>query len=244
MGKRLATAAALTFLAITPGFIRGQEVVQPSKENTYQVRVDEWQKQQINQKLEEKITKALNESSIQTIGQYPPSYGYELKKTELGISNELYSTPKPAMMIRTLLNANDSESALPTTANAVYNKGNLALAPSLNSPLRYRGKKDALYTAMELSYIGLNIADYASTRIALSKGLQEGNPVMKYFVKKSPLDLAFKGVVTYLTLRMTNKLYKRDKPLATGVMIAMNLLCGYVVYNNARLIGRQHKAGI
>ena len=134
MGKRLATAAALTFLAITPGFIRGQEVVQPSKENTYQVRVDEWQKQQINQKLEEKITKALNESSIQTIGQYPPSYGYELKKTELGISNELYSTPKPAMMIRTLLNANDSESALPTTANAVYNKGNLALAPSLNSP--------------------------------------------------------------------------------------------------------------
>jgi hypothetical protein len=98
---------------------------------------------------------------------------------------------------------------------------------------------DALFTASVLSVVALNVADYFSTREALCfPGLQEGNPLMKGIVKDPVKFAAVKigiAAVSYIGLK---SLYKKNKALGWVASAASNILLGYVVSNNYRLIGQ------
>lgn len=96
---------------------------------------------------------------------------------------------------------------------------------------------DSLFNASLVSLIGLNIADYFSTREALKHDhLQEANPIMKPFVKDPYVFAAVKIGLTAFSFVNLKNLYKKNKPLAWILSMASNLAMSYIVSNNFRLI--------
>jgi hypothetical protein len=103
-----------------------------------------------------------------------------------------------------------------------------------------RGEKfeSALFTSSLVAMTALNVADYLSTRQALKfSGLQEGNPLMKPFVKNPALFAAVKAGTTALSLWGMNKMFRKgNKTTAWVLTMASNFILSYVVSNNMRLI--------
>jgi hypothetical protein len=85
--------------------------------------------------------------------------------------------------------------------------------------------------------VGLNVADYVSTREALKyPGLNETNPLMKPFVKSPAAFAAVKLGTTALSYWSMKALFKKNKTVAWVMTTASNVLLSYVVANNYRLI--------
>jgi len=98
--------------------------------------------------------------------------------------------------------------------------------------------ESALFTSSLVALTALNVADYLSTRQALkSSGLQEGNPLMKPFVKNAALFAAVKGGTTALSVWGMNKMFRKgNKTTAWVLSLASNFILSYVVSNNMKLI--------
>jgi hypothetical protein len=95
---------------------------------------------------------------------------------------------------------------------------------------------DTLFNVNLATMVALNAADYFSTGACLKHaGLQEGNPLMKPFVKSPALFAAAKIGITTVSYIALKSLYKKNKPLAWVVSFASNLALSYVVSNNIRL---------
>jgi hypothetical protein len=95
---------------------------------------------------------------------------------------------------------------------------------------------DVLFKVNLAAMVALNVADYFSTNACLKHaGLQEGNPLMKPFVKSPIAFAAAKIGITTLSYFAMKSLYKKNKPLAWIVSFASNLAMSYVVSNNVRL---------
>jgi len=116
-------------------------------------------------------------------------------------------------------------------------------APQLTVPVRIPVYKPivksgkALFDANLVLMVGLNIADYISTREALKyPGLAETNPLMKPFVKSPVAFAAIKAGTTALTYWSMKSIFKRNKTVAWVMTTASNVLLSYVVANNVRLI--------
>lgn len=102
-------------------------------------------------------------------------------------------------------------------------------------PLARPGK--ALFDANLVIMVGLNVADYISTREALKyPGLTETNPLMKPFVKNPAAFAAVKFGTTALSYWSMKALFKKNKTVAWIMTTASNALLSYVVANNYRLI--------
>jgi len=95
----------------------------------------------------------------------------------------------------------------------------------------------ALFDANLVLMVGLNVADYFSTREALKyPGLTETNPLMKPFVKSPAAFAAIKLGTTALSYWSMKAIFKRNKTVAWIMTTASNALLSYVVANNMRLI--------
>jgi hypothetical protein len=115
--------------------------------------------------------------------------------------------------------------------------GQIAMPPRLPSfhPTIRTGK--ALFDANLVLMVGLNVADYFSTREALKyPGLAETNPLMKPFVKSPAAFAAVKFGTTALTYLSMKAIFKRNRTVAWVMTTASNALLSYVVANNVRLI--------
>jgi len=112
-----------------------------------------------------------------------------------------------------------------------------AAAPVLPSfrPIVRPGK--ALFDANLVLMVGLNVADYVSTRQALKyPGLSETNPLMKPFVKSPAVFAAVKFGTTALSYLSMKAIFKKNRTVAWIMTTASNVLLSYVVANNYRLI--------
>jgi len=93
--------------------------------------------------------------------------------------------------------------------------------------------QDSLFEATLVANLALHAADYFSTREALKyQGLQEGNPLMKPFVKN---DMTFAAVKIGLTVSnhfAMRKIYKKNKTIGWILSIVSNLALSYVVSSN------------
>lgn len=125
----------------------------------------------------------------------------------------------------------------------LYEEAVPAPSPRLSVPLSlpiYRpavktGK--ALFDANLVLMVGLNIADYISTREALKyPGLEETNPLMKPFVKSPAAFAAIKFGTTALSYLSMKAIFKKNRTVAWIMTTASNALLSYVVANNVRLI--------
>lgn len=106
--------------------------------------------------------------------------------------------------------------------------------PALKPPLR-TGK--ALFDANLVVMVGLNIADYVSTREALKyPGLAEANPLMKPFIKNPAAFAAAKLGTTALSYWSMKVVFKRNKTVAWVMTTASNVLLSYVVASNIRAV--------
>ncbi|HOI44169.1 MAG TPA: DUF5658 family protein [Candidatus Aminicenantes bacterium] len=95
----------------------------------------------------------------------------------------------------------------------------------------------SLFTTSLLAMAALNVADYLSTKEALKyPGLQEGNPLMKPFVKNDLAFAAVKAGTTVLSYIGMKSLFKKSRMTAWVMSTAANFMLSYVVANNMRLI--------
>jgi hypothetical protein len=94
-----------------------------------------------------------------------------------------------------------------------------------------------LFDANLVIMVGLNVADYFSTKEALKyPGLEETNPLMRPFVKSPAAFAAIKAGSTVLTYLSFRAIFKRNKTMGWIMTTATNCLLSYVVANNIRLI--------
>jgi len=128
---------------------------------------------------------------------------------------------------------------LPTAAPAqAEQKINIVPQRDFGGFVRGERLESALFTSSLVAMTALNVADYLSTRQALKcTGLQEGNPLMKPFVKNAALFAAVKGGTTVLSVWGMNKMFRKgDKTTAWVLTMASNFILSYVVSNNMKLI--------
>lgn len=103
-------------------------------------------------------------------------------------------------------------------------------------------KKPFLYASSLIYNMGLNIADYLSTREAIKhEGLVESNPLAALYVKNPVVFTAVKIGWTVGNYVLMRKLYKKNKKLAWIVGTISNVVLSYVVANNIRLISQVKK---
>ncbi|HPW16794.1 MAG TPA: DUF5658 family protein [Candidatus Aminicenantes bacterium] len=115
--------------------------------------------------------------------------------------------------------------------------------PQLAAPVRVPAFPPAakpgkfLFDANLVLLVGLNAADYVSTRAALKyPGLSETNPLMRPFVKNPAVFAAAKFGTTALSYWCMKSLFKKSRTAAWIVTTASNALLSYAVANNYRLI--------
>jgi len=132
------------------------------------------------------------------------------------------------------------EPPAPVAQVAPANLSSINIQKSFGPYMRDGSKfEKTLFTSQLVAMAALNVADYLTTKSALKHpGLQEGNPMMKPFVKNAVLFAAVKAGTTVLSIWGMKSLRKRDKTTAWVVTTASNFLLSYVVANNMRLIQR------
>ena len=128
------------------------------------------------------------------------------------------------------------ESALHNSnANFIYEPNKI-----LKNHLRVQSVERSIYTTTLVSLVGLNVADYFSTKQALKyDALKEGNPLLEPLTKNSLLFAAAKLGLTAYSYHFMQKLYKKNKTVAWAVSIAANLALSYIVSNNMKIISEQ-----
>ncbi len=96
---------------------------------------------------------------------------------------------------------------------------------------------DIAFEASAISFVGLNVADYISTRVALRyPSLHEGNPYLKNIVKDPAAFALIKAATALGGYFGLKSLYKANRPLAWIMSAAANFVLGYVVAHNFKMI--------
>jgi hypothetical protein len=118
-----------------------------------------------------------------------------------------------------------------------------ASGPQIAAPPRIpvftvgRPSSRAFFDANLVIMVGLNVADYFSTKAALKyPGLEETNPLMRPFVKSPAAFAAIKAGTTVLTYLSFRAIFKRNRTMGWIMTTVTNGLLSYVVANNVRLI--------
>jgi len=160
-----------------------------------------------------------------------------------------FATFKPAskVLIFTALEPSATHDLLPLPVTGpvelLFEEAVPAPAPRFSIPATIpvfkptAGSGKALFDANLVLMVGLNVADFISTREALKyPGLAETNPLMKPFVKSPVAFAAVKLGTTVLSYWSMKAIFKRNRAVAWIMTTASNALLSYVVANNMRLI--------
>ena len=112
-------------------------------------------------------------------------------------------------------------------------------SPHLNKHIKMNRVENSLYTTFLITHAILNAADYVTTVKGLKyESLQEGNPLMKPFIKNPYIFAAVKVGITALNFYLMKKLYKKNKTQAWIVNAISNFIAFYLVANNVKMIRR------
>ena len=97
---------------------------------------------------------------------------------------------------------------------------------------------DDLFKTFQLSYVALDYVDVSLTLYGIELGLTEMNPLAKWYIKNPPLTIAVHFVLDIAIIKLTNVLFKENKRLSWVVIIGLNLIKGYIIYRNIKILGR------
>ncbi len=97
--------------------------------------------------------------------------------------------------------------------------------------------ENSLFTTSLVTLVALNVGDFYTTNKALKyKGMRELNPLLRPLTKNTLAFATVKFGITALNYHLLKKLYRKNKKLAWAVSIASNIVTGYVVISNTRLM--------
>ena len=97
---------------------------------------------------------------------------------------------------------------------------------------------DNTFKKFQLSYVVLDFVDVSQTLYGLSKRYKEANPLARWYIKSPPLTLAIHVALDFAIIKLSNTLYKRNEKLGVIVIIGLNLIKGYIVYQNLKTLTR------
>lgn len=107
------------------------------------------------------------------------------------------------------------------------------------APIYGKKKGSPLFSASLITLAALNVADYLTTRKALTyPGLREGNPLMKNITKNALVFAGIKLGVAVCDAILLKKIYRRNKTLGWVLSTAANIAMTCVVAHNMRMIQR------
>jgi hypothetical protein len=108
-----------------------------------------------------------------------------------------------------------------------------------NAKLTHNSFENNIFNASMFSFVALNVADYLTTKEALRyMGVNEGNPLIKNFVRDPTKFVLFKLGITAFSYWNMKSLHKKNKTLAWVFSVASNALMYYVVTCNVDVINR------
>jgi hypothetical protein len=97
------------------------------------------------------------------------------------------------------------------------------------------GASRGVLVPLYISAATLQMLDVHSTRRALSAGYTEGNPMMAGIAANTPTFVAVKAATAATTIWVSEKLRKRSRAAAIGLMVAVNVATATVVAHNYRV---------
>lgn len=117
---------------------------------------------------------------------------------------------------------------------------NLAISTPPTDPVAAR-MSEALSrpVALPVLYVSLGALqayDVYSTRQAMARGAREANPLMQDAVTHAGTFMAVKAAVVVGTIVAAERLWKRNKAAAIGVLVASNGVAAIVAARNARVL--------
>lgn len=89
------------------------------------------------------------------------------------------------------------------------------------------------------SFATLQVVDLRLTFNGLDRGTREGNPVVAGFGSNRPAMIALKAGATAATIVLAERLWKKNRAAAVGVMVGLNAALAAVVAHNAQVNGRR-----
>ena len=99
-----------------------------------------------------------------------------------------------------------------------------------------RPESRGVLVPLYISAATLQMLDVHSTRRALSSGYTEGNPAMAGIASNTPAFVAVKAATAATTIWVSEKLRKRNRAAAIGLMVAVNAVTATVVAHNYRVV--------
>ena len=104
----------------------------------------------------------------------------------------------------------------------------------LRPPVTQHDERPAALLPLYASFVTLQVLDVHSTRSALARGAVEGNPAMQGLVGTSAGLVAAKAAGAAGLIFASEKISKKNKAAAIGLMIATNSAMAWVVQHNYR----------
>jgi hypothetical protein len=111
-------------------------------------------------------------------------------------------------------------------------------AAPLPMPVDAAERRPGALVPLYASFITLQILDLHSTHAGLSRGGVEANPVLSGLAGNMVAMSAVKAAGTVGVILVSEKLRRKNKAAAVGLMIAANSAMGWVVQHNYRLAAR------
>lgn len=95
---------------------------------------------------------------------------------------------------------------------------------------------DDLFKTFQLNYVVLDSLDVVSTLYGVKHGLYEKNPLAKWHIKNPSLTFVLHYVLNLATIKITDIVFKGNERLGWIVIIGLNLIKGYIVYRNFKIL--------
>jgi len=112
----------------------------------------------------------------------------------------------------------------------------LSLPIETTAAVRLEARRPSALIPLYASFVTLQILDVHSTTKALADGAVEANPAMKAFAGNSIGLTAVKAAGTAGVIVISEKLRKKNRAAAVGLMIAANSAMAMVVQHNYRVV--------
>jgi hypothetical protein len=106
----------------------------------------------------------------------------------------------------------------------------VAAAPAIS--VKSMERRPAALLPLYASFATLQVLDLHSTHYALERGAVEANPTVKGLTGSTAAMAAMKAAGTAGVIFVSEKLQKRNKAAALGLMIAANSMMAWVVQHN------------
>lgn len=123
----------------------------------------------------------------------------------------------------------------PATIAAVANTTSASTDVATRTDWKYG--RPSMLPALYATSAALQGYDAYSTLTALKNGGREANPLMKGIVKSPAAFVAMKAGVTMASIMASEQLWKNHHRVgAIGLMVASNLMMGFVAKHNAQVL--------